>query len=168
MVIRIAARLKRAEKSVKKAKTVPTAPVTETHEQWVERFHRAFVEVMPEVAEFISRHVEGDQRLPLMRLIASLAEFGPNHFQHLEDWINQPFAPWATMPPDYVFPRALLEEFFAPADTLAMRHACEQCGLCVPVYTFGPDDNVPVFPSCPTCGGKTSSEALVRPELNSA
>lgn len=75
----------------------------------------------------------------------------------LVQWFNQPFAPWATMPPDFVFPRALFETFFAPADTLKMGEACEQCGLCLPVYTFGLDDDVKAFNACPACGGMTSS-----------
>src|SRR5262245_4744210 len=55
-------------------------------------------------------------------------------------WLNRPFAPWATMPDNFVFPRARFETFFAPADTLKMGDACERCGLCVPVYTFGLPD----------------------------
>jgi hypothetical protein len=117
---------------------------------------RAVREAMPEVAAFIERHVMPDHRLPLMRLIVTLPD---DAIEPIDDWLNQPFAPWMVMPADYEFPRALIDTFLGPADTLKMGEACERCGLCVPVYTFGPGDDVKAFPECPACGGSTSVAA---------
>jgi hypothetical protein len=97
-----------------------------------------------------------DQRIALMQLIVRLPD---DALKPVEDWLCQPFAPWATMPHDFVFPHELVDTFLAPADTLKLGDACELCGLRVPVYTFGKCGDEPAFPRCPRCGSKTTQAA---------
>src|SRR3954453_16138611 len=115
MATRIAARLKQAEKAAK-AKNAAT-PAPETYEQWAARFTAAFREDMPEIAEFVERHVRPEQRVALMRLVVQADE---GEWAVLEEWMNQPFAPWAAMPDDLVFPETLVDAFIRPAEAPTM------------------------------------------------
>jgi hypothetical protein len=72
---------------------------------------------MPEIADWIARHVAPGQRVPLMRLIVTPDDAS---YEPIGDWINQPFAPWAAMPDGYVFPEALVNAFIAPAEAVTM------------------------------------------------
>jgi hypothetical protein len=84
------------------------------------------------------------------------------HADALASWMHSPFAKWAgPLPPDYQFPRALVEWMAGPARNYFMGHACGRCGLSVPLLsTWSNDPDRPaalkVFPSCPACGGPTS------------
>ena len=85
--------------------------------------------------------------------------------EYLADWTCGPFARWATVPAGFQFPRALVEWLLDPPHPWFLGHNCERCGLGVPLRVTSSNDPVPppptivVFPSCPACGGTTSSAA---------
>lgn len=82
----------------------------------------------------------------------------------LHSWALWPFARWATVPAGFQFPRALVEWILRPPRGWFLGHACERCGLAVPLLTTWSNDPDPppsivVFPACPACGGQTSHAA---------
>jgi hypothetical protein len=84
-------------------------------------------------------------------------------------WRQGPFARWAPpMPANFEFPRALVEFVLNPPARFFFGHACEQCGLSVPICTLwdgktGPRPDPTPFAACPACGGRTSFAANHRP-----
>ena len=81
-----------------------------------------------------------------------------------------PFAPWAPpMPDDFTFPRGMVAWMLDPPRAYWMGHHCGRCGLTVPLFlTWSNDPDPPptviAFPTCPACGGATSSAAYSRPD----
>jgi hypothetical protein len=86
------------------------------------------------------------------------------------EWRLSPFAKWATMPATFMFPAALVEFMLNPPARFFLAHACEQCGLSIPIFTTGYPDtpkDLTAFPVCPACGGKTSFAATYQTGANS-
>jgi len=83
--------------------------------------------------------------------------------EYLADWACWPFAPWATPPARFQFPRVLVEWLLKPPRGWFFGHTCGRCGLRVPLLPNDSNDPatppIRVFPSCPACGGTTSSAA---------
>lgn len=88
----------------------------------------------------------------------------PDHSEGetFSSWVMWPFDHRQPIPAGFEFPRALVEFMVRPGRPFFMGHHCERCGLSVPIYLLGADGFPPlsdlkVFPTCPACGGKTSS-----------
>jgi len=82
----------------------------------------------------------------------------------LHSWALWPFAPWATVPAGFQFPRALVEWLLRPPRGWFLGHTCGRCGLKVPLLVTwsndpGPPATIVVCPTCPACGGVTSYAA---------
>jgi len=102
-----------------------------------------------------------------LRMAVGIALCDPNGDDALHSWAAHPFARWATMLPGFRFPRALVEWLLHPPRGWFPGHACERCGLKVPLLFFDSTDPTPrpsivVFPTCPACGGATSHTAAAR------
>ncbi|HEX4611628.1 MAG TPA: hypothetical protein VH092_25760 [Urbifossiella sp.] len=85
----------------------------------------------------------------------------PDRAERLAEWVLYPFARWAAPPAGFEFPRPLVDWLLAPPRGWFLGHACERCGLAVPLLTTWSNDPTPpqsmvVFPACPACGGQTS------------
>jgi hypothetical protein len=103
-----------------------------------------------------------------LRMRVGIALCDPNGDDSLHSWALWPFARWATPPAGFEFPRALVEWVLHPPRGWFLGHACERCGLNVPLLaTWSNDPNPPpgivVFPACPACGGKTTFTAAFVP-----
>jgi hypothetical protein len=146
------ARLRRVEA---KAKAAQAAEAQRACAAWAEQFLAACREGNALLVDFAEATVDPDLVVPLLRAITS----GGDEPDVFDEWLALPFAPWAQFPPGFRFPRKLIETLLAPADTLRMGHSCERCGLRVPLYAFGNGGDVPAFPRCPSCGGKTTEAA---------
>jgi hypothetical protein len=110
------------------------------------------------VGEFLEL-VPPDLQDSLVRLIAT--EEGK---ERLSGWVSSPFVRWATVPPGFMLPRPLVEFVLNPPRRFWFGHACERCGLQVPLFSThagdpNPPANVRTFPECPHCGGPTSFAA---------
>jgi len=102
-----------------------------------------------------------------LRMAVGIALCDPNGDDALHSWAAQPFARWATVPAGFQFPRALVEWLLSRPHSWFPGHACERCGLKVPLLIFDSTDPTPrpsivVFPMCPACGGATSHTAAAR------
>lgn len=92
----------------------------------------------------------------------------PDRAEFLADGVTAPFARWATTPVGFEFPRRLVEWILNPPRDWFLGHACERCGLRVPLLSTYSNDPVPpptvvVFPACPACGGRTTYAAGFEP-----
>jgi hypothetical protein len=86
----------------------------------------------------------------------------PDRRDSLDAWLLWPFATWARMPDGFVFPRELVAWILDPPRDWFLGHACEACGLAVPLYMIRANDHDPppsilAFPQCPACGGGPAS-----------
>jgi hypothetical protein len=119
--------------------------------------HRAAIEL------FLSR-VPADLRAAVASALGreqvEWAGEGPFH-----GLVSDPFARWAPPPPpDFLFPRALIETLLSLPRPVWLGNTCGTCGLCVPIVLTGPSDPSPpatvtLFPACPACNGRTSYTA---------
>jgi hypothetical protein len=96
-----------------------------------------------------------------LRMAVGIALSDPDGDESLHAWALWPFARWAAVPPGFHFPRKLVEWLMNPPRSWFLGHACERCGLGVPLLvTYSNDPSPPpsivVFPACPACGGATS------------
>jgi len=102
-----------------------------------------------------------------LRMAVGIALCDPNGDDALHSWAAHPFARWATVPAGFRFPRALVGWLLHPPRGWFPGHACERCGLTVPLLIFDSTDptsrpSIVVFPTCPACGGTTSHTAAAR------
>src|SRR6266545_5470973 len=147
----IKVRLKRLEVAAK-AKAKTANPAADVLEQWLDG-----------CAAFVAAHVPQDFQAAIFQ---QMTDSYHTHSESLASWQYWPFARWAPpMPPDYQFPLALCAFLADPPHDYFCGHACERCGLHVPICTFwdgktGPPHNTRPFAACPACGGATSSAAI--------
>lgn len=99
-----------------------------------------------------------------LRMAVEIALADPDGDDSLHSWALWPFARWATIPPGFQFPRPLVEWMLRPPRGWFVGHACERCGLKVPLLSTWSNDPDPpptvvVFPAFPACGGKTTYTA---------
>lgn len=126
-------------------------------------------------AECARRRAEFLGRIPpdLRPAVAAALDTEPDSRERydFDELSLSPFASWATMPPGFEYPRALIECLLNPPRDLLLVHHCGRCGLRVPIFlTWSNDPNPPadltVFPTCPRpeCGGRTSYAANWGPD----
>jgi hypothetical protein len=99
-----------------------------------------------------------------LRMRVGIALADPDCDEGLHQWAARPFARWAVVPAGFAFPRPFVGWLLAPPRGWFLGHACERCGLMVPLLaTWSNDPNPPpsivAFPVCPACGGATTYAA---------
>lgn len=80
--------------------------------------------------------------------------------EEIDEWLLYPFAKWARMPDQFVFPRELVAWILNPPRGWFLGHTCELCGMNVPLLVTWENDH------CPACGGRTSFAAAYKGYLD--
>jgi hypothetical protein len=94
--------------------------------------------------------------------------------EDFSDWVAEPFASWAVIPPGFQYPRRLVTWLLHSPRPWFLGHACGRCGMNVPLLlTWSNDPDPPqggviVFPVCLSCGSPTSFGATWHPDERTA